>query len=94
MGLLLFWQNIQLRDSISEFTPLASLQGWGAQGTRLLAARCSSPSGRAVCSRRESEECPVLPTHPGPPHKARYGCCRSSLETPPLMDRQPLCRNL
>uniref|UniRef100_A0A8C6GM32 Phospholipid-transporting ATPase n=1 Tax=Mus spicilegus TaxID=10103 RepID=A0A8C6GM32_MUSSI len=75
-------QNIQHQDSISEFTPLASLLSWGAQGSRLLAAQCSSPSGRVVCSRWESEECPVLPLHPGLPHKARYGCCRSSLEMP------------
>lgn len=82
MGLLFFWQNIQHWDSISEFTPLASLQSWGAQSSRLLAAQCSSPSGRVVCSRWESEEYPVLPPHPGLPHRARYGCCRSSLEMP------------
>lgn len=82
MGLLFFWQNIQLRDSVSEFTPLTSLQIWGARGARPVAAQCSSPSGRVVSSRWESEEYAVLPPHPGLAHNTRYGCCGSSLETP------------
>ena len=82
MDFLFFWQNTQLLDSVSEFTLLPSVQNWGAQGARPLAAPCSSPSRKVVCTQWRRKEYAALPPHLDMSHNLRDGCCGSSLETP------------